>query len=149
MTRGDEPSLIQQIVDEFCPRFVVGGEVWYARRAGEQSTIVDEENFRVSDVELGRDSKMPDVIVKHATENWILLIEAVTSDRPLDEAGRDNPAVSAGAGSLRPVYVTAFADRAAFRRYAMDIPWGTHVWVAAEPDHIVHFGGSQLLGPYN
>lgn len=149
MTLGNEPALIQQIVDEFCPRFAAGGEVWYARRPGAQSTVVDEENFRVSDIELGPDSTMPDVIVKHAIENWVLLIRAVTSDRPRDEMGRDNPAVSAGADSLRPVYIVAFADRAAFRRYAMDISWGTHVWVAAEPDHLVHFGGSQLLGPYN
>jgi len=149
MTTGDEPSLVQQIVDEFCPRFTVGGEVWYVRRPGAQSTVVDEEAFRVSDIGLGPGSKMPDVIVKHAIENWILLIEAVTSDRPLDEVRRDNPAASEGADSLRLVYVAAFADRAAFRRYAMDIPWGTHVWVAAEPDHLIHFGGSQLLGPYN
>lgn len=149
MTRSDEPSLIQQVVDEFCPRFMPSGEVWYVRRPGEQSAVVDEENYRVSDIDLEPDSKTPDVIVKHATENWILFIEAVTSDRPLDGMDHDSPAVSAGADSLLPVYLAAFADRAAFRRSAMDIPWGTHVWVAAEPDHLVHFGGSQLLGPYN
>lgn len=149
ITPGDEPSLVQQIVDEFCPRFAAGGEVWCASRPGAQSAVVDEDAFRVSDIGLGPDSKMPDVIVKHANENWILVIEAVTSGKPLKEMRRGKSIVSAGIDSLCLVYVAAFTDRAAFRRYAMDIPWGIHVWVAAEPDHLVHFGGSQLLGPYS
>ena len=92
---------------------------------------------------------MADVVVKHATENWLLLIEAVTSDRPFDEVRRDKPAFAEGASPLRPVYVAAFADRSAFRQRAGDIPWGYHVWIAAEPDHLVHFGGNKLLGPYD
>lgn len=148
MTPGDEPSLVQQTADEFCPRFTAGGEVWYAGGSRAQSTVVDEENFRVSDIELGPDNRMPDVIVKHAAENWILLIEAVISDPALDEVRRVDPTVSAGSDSLRPVYVAAFADRTAFRQHAMDIPWGTHVWIAAEPDHLVRFNGSKLLGPH-
>jgi len=46
------------------------------------------------------------------------------------------------------VYVTAFPDRATMSRYLREIAWGTEVWVADAPSHLVHFNGARFLGPY-
>ena len=46
------------------------------------------------------------------------------------------------------MYVTAFPDAATFRRYAADIAWETEVWLADNPDHMIHFNGDKFLGPY-
>ncbi|MBT3286230.1 MAG: restriction endonuclease, partial [Victivallales bacterium] len=46
------------------------------------------------------------------------------------------------------VYVTAFLDRATFRKFAPEIAWETEVWIAEAPDHMVHFNGDKFLGPY-
>ena len=46
------------------------------------------------------------------------------------------------------VYVTAFLDVKAFRKYAGDIAWETEVWIAETPDHMIHFNGPKFLGPY-
>jgi adenine-specific DNA-methyltransferase len=46
------------------------------------------------------------------------------------------------------VYVTAFLDKADFRKYAADIAWETEVWIAETPDHMIHFNGPKFLGPY-
>ena len=46
------------------------------------------------------------------------------------------------------VYVTAFLNRASFRAHAHEIAWETEVWIAAEPDHLIHFNGGKFLGPY-
>ncbi|MCI5162498.1 MAG: hypothetical protein D3917_10885 [Candidatus Electrothrix sp. AX5] len=46
------------------------------------------------------------------------------------------------------VYVTAFPDRAEFRKNATDIAWETEVWIAENPDHMIHFNGDRFLGPY-
>ena len=37
------------------------------------------------------------------------------------------------------VYITAFPDRRAFRRFVTDIAWETKVWIAAEQFGIIHF----------
>ena len=29
-----------------------------------------------------------------------------------------------------------------------DIAWETEVWIADNPDHMVHFNGDKFLGPY-
>ena len=46
------------------------------------------------------------------------------------------------------IYVTAFPDRDLFRQHAADIAWETEVWMADNPDHMIHFNGDKFLGPY-
>jgi type II restriction enzyme len=41
---------------------------------------------------------------------------------------------------VRLHYVTVFPSRRIFRRFVEDIAWGTDVWIADEPEHIVRFG---------
>ena len=45
-------------------------------------------------------------------------------------------------------YVTAFLNRPKFRQFISDIAWETEVWIADNPDHLVHFNGDKFLGPY-
>ncbi len=47
------------------------------------------------------------------------------------------------------VYVTAFPTRAEFRKNAADIAWETEVWIADNPDHMIHFNGGRFLGPHS
>jgi adenine-specific DNA-methyltransferase len=46
-----------------------------------------------------------------------------------------------------PIFVSAFPDRAEFRRHAADIAWETEVWIASDPDHLIHFNGDKFLAP--
>ena len=46
------------------------------------------------------------------------------------------------------VFVTAFATRPDFRKFAADISWETEVWIADDPDHLIHFNGDRFLGPH-
>ena len=43
----------------------------------------------------------------------------------------------------------AFLSISDFRKYAADIAWETEVWMAATPDHMIHFNGPKFLGPHN
>ena len=45
------------------------------------------------------------------------------------------------------VYVTAFPDKVLFRKYVADIAWETEVWIASDPDHMIHFNGDRFIGP--
>jgi hypothetical protein len=81
--------------------------------------------------------------------NWLILIEAVTSHGPVDSKRHielENLFRSARVGL---VYVTVFPSRAAMARYLGRISWETEVWVADEPDHLMHFDGERFLGPYS
>ena len=45
-------------------------------------------------------------------------------------------------------YVTAFMNFTDFKKYASEIVWESEVWVAAFPDHMIHFNGEKFLGLY-
>ena len=46
------------------------------------------------------------------------------------------------------VFVTAFATRRAMQPFFPPIAWGSNVWIADEPDHMIHLDGLRLVGPY-
>ena len=46
-----------------------------------------------------------------------------------------------------PIFVSAFPDRGEFRKQVADIAWETEVWIASDPDHLIHFNGEKFLGP--
>ncbi len=46
------------------------------------------------------------------------------------------------------VFVTAFLTRKAMLKYLDEISWEAEVRVAGSPDHLIHFNGECLPGPY-
>ena len=149
LSPGGQNPLIKEIIQEFCPRFTPGGDVWYIGDADEKFAVYDDNAFERAGIGIPHHGKMPDVIVEHADEAWLVVIEAVTSHGPIDPKRRAELDQLLQSPRLGLVYVTAFSDRATFRQYVADIAWETEVWVAESPDHLVHFNGSKFLGPYD
>ncbi len=46
------------------------------------------------------------------------------------------------------VFVTAFETRRAMQSFLSHIAWESEVWIAGDPDHMIHFNGERFLGPY-
>ena len=46
------------------------------------------------------------------------------------------------------LFVSAFADAAGFSRFSKQIGWETEVWIASDPDHMIHFDGGRFLAPH-
>jgi len=46
------------------------------------------------------------------------------------------------------VFVTAFENRRTMQTFVSQIAWESEVWIAEDPDHMVHFNGDRFLGPY-
>ncbi|MFA0481249.1 BsuBI/PstI family type II restriction endonuclease [Vibrio splendidus] len=47
------------------------------------------------------------------------------------------------------VYVTAFPTKSTLRKFIVDIAWETEVWVAEDPEHMIHLKGDRFLGPHS
>ena len=149
LSPGGQNPLIKEIIQGFCPRFTPGGAVWYIGDADEKFAVYDERAFAHARINVPHHGKMPDVIVEHVEERWLVVVEAVTSHGPIDPKRRAELDQLLQSLRLGLVYVTAFSDRATFRQYVADIAWETEVWIADSPDHLIHFDGSKFLGPYN
>ena len=46
------------------------------------------------------------------------------------------------------VFVTAFETRRTMQTFVSHIAWESEVWIAEDPDHMIHFNGERFLGPY-
>ena len=149
LSPGGQNPLIKEIIQGFCPRFTPGGAVWYIGDADEKFAVYDENAFVRARISVPHHGKMPDVIVEHVDESWLVVVEAVTSHGPIDPKRRAELDQILQSPRLELVFVTAFSDRATFRQYVADIAWETEVWIAESPDHLIHFDGSKFLGPYD
>ena len=82
------------------------------------------------------------------SKNWLFLVEAVHTSGATDAVLKVKLDELARTAKGDLVYVTAFQSRHTFRRSAADITWETEVWIADNPDHLIHFDGEKFLGPY-
>lgn len=99
-------------------------------------------------VPVTKHDKLPDVILYWPEKNWLYLIEAVTSHGPVSPKRHRELEALLGNCTAARVYVTVFPDVDLFRKYAGEISWETEVWIADDPDHMIHFNGPKFLGPY-
>ncbi|MGQ0531860.1 MAG: BsuBI/PstI family type II restriction endonuclease [Caulobacteraceae bacterium] len=148
LSPGPHSKLIKAIVEEVAPRFVPGGQLIYAGDTGDKLGFFDAPLLVDLGVEIDTHGKMPDAIIYYGDRDWLLLIEAVSSHGPVDAKRHDELSRLFANSTAGLVYVTAFPDRPAFSRHANEIAWETEVWIADNPDHLIHFNGERFLGPY-
>jgi len=148
LSPGDHSQLIRQIIEEFGPRFVPGATLVYVGDTGDKWGYFDELLLQQLGVEVDAHGKMPDVVLYMPEKNWLLLIESVTSHGPVDGKRHDELAQLFKRSSAGLVYVTAFPSRTVMARYLQSISWESEVWIADNPDHLIHFDGERFLGPY-
>lgn len=146
---GPHNLLQKAVIEEFLPRYGYGAEVLYVGDAASKYLVRDEARLRELDFFELAHGELPDIVAFSAGRRWLYLIEAVHSSGPVSplrhlELGRLTARCRADI-----VYVTAFLDRATFRKFCADISWETEVWIADAPDHLVHFNGDSFIGPHN
>lgn len=145
---GEHNLLQKAIIEEFLPRFGYGARVIYVGDAEDKFLHYDQsEASRIGLSKLAH-AELPDVVAFSQQKTWLFLIEAVHSSGPISAERMIvlQPFVENCSAPI--VYVTAFLDRATFRKFLPDIAWETEVWIASEPDHMIHFDGDKFLGPY-
>ena len=42
-------------------------------------------------------------------------------------------------------FVTAFLDKSTFKKFIADLAWETEVWIAEQPEHMIHLNGDRFL----
>ncbi|MFT4927376.1 MAG: hypothetical protein ACI8WB_003483 [Phenylobacterium sp.] len=153
---GKHDQLQTDIIDEFCPCFVSEGSKLIYVGDKLNSEEDDRKAMFLTDeylIKLGLQSisydKLPDVVVYDEKRQWLFLIEAVTSNGFISSKRKFELEEAFADCLFGLVYITAFPDRAEFRKNAADIAWETEVWIADNPEHMIHFNGDRFLGPHS
>ncbi len=140
--------LIKKIIEQFCPAFAPGGVVIYIGDAENKFVHLKTGSLSILGVTLDSAAKMPSVIIHRTGKNWLFLIEAVTSAGPVDGKRRKELKELFAGCKAGLVFVTAFETRRAMQSFISQIAWESEVWIAEDPDHMIHFNGERFLGPY-
>ncbi|YAF96238.1 MAG: BsuBI/PstI family type II restriction endonuclease [Nodularia sp. CChRGM 3473] len=148
LSSGGQNILIKEILENFCSRFTPGGFILYVGDAGDKFIINETQKFREMGLELNPHGKMPDVVVYYESQDWLVLIEAVTGHGPVNLKRQNELKRIFQPSQKGLVFVSAFPSRKEMTRYLAEISWETEVWVADQPDHMIHFNGERFLGPY-
>jgi hypothetical protein len=148
LSPGDHSKLIKAVIEEFAPRFAPGSTLVYVGDTGDKWGYFDAKALDRLGVHVQSHGKMPDVVLHYTAENWLLLIESVSSHGPVDSKRHFELATLFATATAGLVFVTAFPNRAIMSRYLGEIAWETEVWVADAPSHLIHFNGDRFLGPH-
>jgi hypothetical protein len=144
---GKHNQLQKAIIEEFAPRFAPNSECLYVGDTTEKDLVKNVSKLRELGFEITLHDKMPDVVLYREDKNWIYFVESVTSVGPMDpkrlvEIGQMTGNVKAG-----KIFVTAFLDFKTFKKFSESLAWETEVWIAEEPEHMIHLNGDKFLGP--
>lgn len=139
LSPGKHNALVKLIVEVFVARFVEVPVPLYVGDTREKMLYVNEKVLKRLGIELGVHDKLPDVLFYSEARRRVFAIEAVTSVGPITDLRRRE--IQQLLGSNEAVFVTAFPTRQDFKRFADQLAWGTAVWIADEPEHVVRFNG--------
>lgn len=145
---GEHNQLQKAIIEQFLPRYGYGSTVIYVGDAEKKFLHYDQST--ANDIGLSKlaHEELPDVIAFSQEKNWLYLIEAVHSSGPISPERIITLQPLLKKCTAATIYITAFLDRTTFRKFVADVAWETEVWIASDPDHVIHFDGEKFLGPY-
>ena len=147
LTPGRHNELQVAIVMQFAPRFAPGGHILYLGDAANKTLHLAGKELKKLRVPISKHDKLPDVVIYVPSRNWLLLVEAVAASGPVSPGRRHDLEKLLARCTADRVYVTAFLDFKEFKRHVHDIAWETEVWIASNPDHLIHYNGEKFLGP--
>ncbi len=148
LSLGEHNVLQKQIIEQFLPRFGSDCVVLYIGDTSNKSLHIEiKELERLNFFELSHD-ELPDIIAYSKKNNWLYLIETVHSSGPMSETRVLELKRMLKDCKAELIFVTSFLTRQEFKKWMLDVAWETEVWIADNPDHLVHFNGHKFLGAY-
>lgn len=139
-------QLQKAIIEEFLPRFGFNAEVLYVGDTSNKTLFFNRERFAELTIPEPRHGKLPDIIAYSNEKNWLYVIEAVYSSGPISAVRLLELKELLRSFTSDIIFVTAFLEKRTFLKFATEIAWETEVWLASDPDHLIHFDGDKFLG---
>jgi BsuBI/PstI restriction endonuclease domain/BsuBI/PstI restriction endonuclease HTH domain len=147
-TPGNHNELQKAIIEQFLPRYGCGCEVLYIGDSSDKYLYLNREKLLKLGFPEPKHEELPDIIAFSEQQGWIYLIESVTSFGEISQIRKIELERITKKCTNPIIFVTAFPNRATYRKYCANLAWETEVWIASDPDHLIHLNGSKFLGPY-
>lgn len=145
LTAGEHNQLQRDIVQEFLPRFGFGAEILYIGDTTDKFLVREETKLKAIGFFELEHEELPDIVAYSESKNLLYMIEAVHSFGQMGEIRVEKLKAKLKDCTAQIVFISAFENKKIFRRFADDIAWESEVWIADNPDHMIHFNGYKFL----
>ncbi|GAB1475870.1 BsuBI/PstI family type II restriction endonuclease [Bacillota bacterium] len=88
LTPGDHNNLIKAIIEVFAPQFISSAKLIYVGDVGDKWGYFDQDGANRIGINVESHRKMPDVVFYCWDNDWLILVESVTSHGPVDPKRR-------------------------------------------------------------
>jgi len=145
---GPHNQLQKQIVEILQPRLIPNTKLLYIGDTKRKMLFIDKATLEKLKIPITKHDKLPDVVLYDEKKKMLFLIEAVTSHGPISPKRQMELEESLTDTDVRRVYISVFPDFHEFKKHIDNVAWETEVWIASNPDHMIHFNGEQFLTVY-
>ncbi len=145
LTAGVHNELQIAILRDLHPRFFPGAELLYLGDAANKMLKVNEKLVAELHFPITQHDKLSDIVFYDRTRNVLFLIEAVTSHGPMSPKRLHELTELLSKSEIKQIYISAFPTKNEFKKYFDETAWETEVWLADEPDHMIHLNGPKFL----
>lgn len=145
LSYGEHNELQKAIIEEFLPRFGFCAEVLYVGDTSDKFLLREDEKLKELKFFTLKHDELPDVVAYSREKSLLYLIEAVHSTGPMNEIRVMKLKKLLEQCPAKVVFFTAFQSRDVFKKWACEIAWETEVWIAENPEHLIHFNGFKFL----
>ncbi len=145
LSAGEHNILQKRIVEDFLPRFGMGAVVLYLGDTSDKFLYKNDEVLSQIGFFTLEHDELPDVVAYCREKHLLFLIEAVHSAGPMSEIRVRKLKKQLEKCTAIPIFVTTFLNKKEFRKWVTEIAWETEVWIADNPEHMIHFNGYKFL----
>lgn len=145
---GPSSIITKALIEVFAPNYLKTPAVLWVSESGNKVVARDEELARALGLKIDASKALPDVIMIDLGEDssgvdmLVIFAEVVATDGPINRERKiilTRLALDAGFSEKNLAFLTAFVDRSspAFRKAVPELAWGSYVWFASEPNHLI------------
>lgn len=145
LSAGEHNELQRDIIHSFLPRFGFGAEVLYLGDTTDKYLVREDEKLKAINFFDLEHEELPDVVAYSREKNLLYMIEAVHSFGQMGEIRVKKLKDKLKDCTATLVFVSAFENKKMFRKFSDNIAWESEVWIADNPDHMIHFNGYKFL----
>ncbi|MBU0951786.1 MAG: restriction endonuclease [Elusimicrobia bacterium] len=149
LSPGKHNELQIKVVKELKPRFFPKAELLYFGDTAKKTLVNKKDDLNKLGIPITKHDKLPDFVFYNKVKQQIILIEVVTSHGPISPKRQIELENTLKNCKASRIYISVFADFHEFKRHIDNIAWETEVWIAANPDHMIHFNGDKFFSVYN
>lgn len=148
---GPSSIIAKAVIEVFAPKFLKQPAVLWISESGNKVVARDDALMKVLGLKIDPSKMLPDIILvdmapasPSSVDLLVVFVEVVATDGPITHERKValmSLALEAGFSEKGLAFLTAYHDRgtSVFRKGVSQLAWGSYVWCASEPNHLIEF----------